>query len=91
MLSPDELPTLTGHQIASTQSYLRLELGLLPERFPLPAFIGMVSDEIEQLRVQGRTDTEIAELIHSASGVDVMAEDIGLHYAPPEARGKPHV
>ena len=89
MPDPDELPTLSGHQIASAQTHLRLELGLLPERFLLPAFIGMVSDEIEQLRAQGRIDTEIAELICTASGANVAAEDIGLHYAPPEARGKP--
>ena len=90
MPDPESLPSLTAHQVAAAQIEMRAALGLEEERFPLPAFIGMVSDEIEQLRAQGYTDTDIAELIEAASRVAITAEDIGLHYASPEARGRPH-
>jgi hypothetical protein len=60
--------------------------GLKPEQFPLPAFVGMISDEIEQLRNQGRSDAEIANAIRANSQIDIAAEDITEHYASPEAR-----
>ena len=82
-------PTLSARQIAAAQTELRAALGLPPETFPLPTFISMVSDEIEQLRTQGRTDAEIAALIQASSKITVSAEDVGRHYAPPEARGRP--
>ncbi len=47
--------TLTGQQAADAQTALRQALGLPPEQFPLQAFVGMVSDEIEQLRSKGET------------------------------------
>ncbi len=36
------------------QSALRNAAGLEPEQFPLEAFVGMISDEIQILREQGR-------------------------------------
>ena len=45
----DDQPTLTLQQAMAAQSKLRDVLGLPEEQFPLPAFIGMISDEIEQL------------------------------------------
>ena len=83
-------PCLTAHQVAAAQTELRAALGLPPETFPVPSFISMVSDETEQLRAQGRSDADIAALIQSAAGVTVGAGEIGQHYAPPEARGRPH-
>ena len=80
-------PTFTGLQAATAQTALRSALGLEPELFPVQAFIGMISDEIEQLRSDGRTNDEIANLISDATGTSVSADVIGEFYAPPEARG----
>lgn len=80
-------PTFTGQQAAEAQTALRKALGLPPEQFPLPAFVGMVSDEIEQLRKAGKTDEQIAALINKAIGVEVPATAIGNFYASPEERG----
>ena len=84
----DTPPTLTTRQIATIQSELRAALGLPPEVFPLSSFIGMVSDEIEQLRQRGFSDANIAKVIQDAGRVKVSAEDIGEHYALPEARAR---
>ncbi len=48
-----------------------------------------MSDEIEQLRQRVFTDMDIAKVIQSAGRVAITAEDIALHYASPEARGRP--
>ena len=69
-----------------TQQQLRDALGLGPERFPLPAFVGMISDEIEQLRASGRTDHDIAGLIASAIGRSVAPEDLARHFASSDLR-----
>jgi hypothetical protein len=39
------------------QKSLRDAAGLGPEQFPLLAFVGMISDEIEMLRNRGKTAT----------------------------------
>ena len=78
--------TFTAEQAVKTQAALREALRLGPERFPLPAFVGMISDEIEQLRSAGRSDQEIADLVSRSSGEAVSPEDLQAHYAPPEAR-----
>ncbi|WP_425230079.1 hypothetical protein [Sphingomonas sp.] len=52
--------TVTLPQAMAAQRALRRELDLPDERFPLPAFIGMISDEIEQLRAAGHDDGSIA-------------------------------
>lgn len=82
-------PTFTAREIATIQTELRAALGLAPEAFPISTFISMVSDEIEQLRKKGFADEDIAKMVRSNSQVDVSAEDIDRHYAPPEARGRP--
>jgi len=81
---------LTAHQIATIQTELRRMLGLEEERFSIPSFIGMVNDEIEQLRAKGRTDPEIAQLMAKASGIEIAAKDIEQHYASPEVRAEFH-
>jgi hypothetical protein len=60
---------------------------LAPESFPVQAFIGMISDEIEQLRAAGKDDAAIATLVSDATGKSVDAETITRFYASPEARG----
>ncbi len=84
----DREPTFTGQQAAQAQTALRQELGLAAEQFPLQAFVGMISDEIEQLRSQGRTDVQIAALIEKAIGTKIPAEQVTQFYASPEARGR---
>ena len=79
--------TFSAEQAVRTQAALREALGLGPERFPLQAFVGMISDEIEQLREAGRSDAEIARLVSHAGGAEVSADDLQAFYATPEARG----
>lgn len=71
------------------QKALRQMAGLGQEQFPLSAFIGMVSDEIEILRGKGLSDHQIAEAISRNSRIAVTANDIASNYASPEAR-HPH-
>ena len=78
--------TVSLPQALAAQRALRESIGLPEERFPLPAFIGMVSDEIEQARAAGRDDASIAELLTGESGVTVSADDVSRFYAPPEQR-----
>ena len=57
--------------------------------FPVPAFVGMISDEIEQLRRLGRTDEEIAAMVRENSGIEINAAEIEQFYASPEDRHGP--
>ncbi len=68
------------------QKSLREVAGLPPEQFPIQAFVGMISDEIESLRGQGKTDEEIAGIIRSQSAIEISAAEITEHYASPEER-----
>ena len=68
---------------------LRAAANLPPEQFPLPAFVGMVSDEIEALRAAGRSDQQIAHLIQQSSAIRITPAQIAEHFANPEER-RPH-
>jgi hypothetical protein len=68
------------------QKALRELAGLGPERFPIAAFVGMVSDEIEILRKEGRSDEEIAGTIAGNSAIAITADEIAAHYSPHEQR-----
>jgi hypothetical protein len=87
--SPDT-KTYPVAEAVRAQAALRNLAGLGPEMFPLQAFIGMISDEIETLRSQGHTDAEIAHTIQTHSNITVTAEDIAANYAPPEQRHGQH-
>ena len=76
----------TAEQAAAANTALRAALGLAPERFGLQQFVGMMSDEIEQLRAAGRTDEAIAALLRERVGVEVPADAISRFYAGPERR-----
>ena len=78
--------TFTAEQAMRTQAALREALGLGLERFPLPAFIGMISDEVEQLRAAGRTDGDIVAMISGSTGQAISEADLQRFYAPPEHR-----
>ncbi len=77
---------LSIDQAIAAQRALRTALGLPDERFPLPAFIGMISDEIEQMRQAGRTDQELLDIIRNATGQALSPADLERYYAPPETR-----
>ena len=68
------------------QKSLRDAAGLKPEQFPIQAFVGMISDEIETLRQRGKSDDDIASLIRSHSAIDITAAEIAENYASPEER-----
>ena len=71
------------------QQALRDVANLPPERFPLQAFVGMISDEIEALRELGKSDAEIASLIEQNSAIRIDATTLAANYAPPEERRPP--
>ena len=68
------------------QQALRAAAGLEPESFPVQAFVGMISDEVEALRAAGRTDAEIVALIRESSGIAIAEQELAAYYAGPEAR-----
>ena len=68
------------------QKALRDAAGLEPEQFPMQAFVGMISDEIESLRKRGKSDEEIAALVRQNSAIEVTAAEIAENYASPEER-----
>ena len=69
---------------------LREAAGLTPEQFTLPAFVGMISDEIEALRRRGRSDEEIATIVRRSSAIDLRADQVAQFYAPSEQRQHSH-
>jgi len=68
------------------QRALREAAGLAPEQFPLPAFIGMISDEIEVLRNRGLSGQQIASLIEANSSIRITPFEIAENYASPDLR-----
>ncbi len=68
------------------QKALRSAAGLGPEMFPVQAFVGMISDEIEELRKRDKSDDDIASLIQSHSDIKITASEIAENYASPEQR-----
>lgn len=82
----DRDQTFSIQEAVAVQRELRRSLGLGAEAFSLPAFVGMISDEIEQFRAAGKSDADIAAVIKGAVGRDVSPETIARFYAPPEER-----
>ena len=72
------------------QKALRMLGGLGPETFPIQAFVGMISDEIQHLRKLGHSDEEIARVITANSKIEITAGEIAENYASPEERHLPH-
>ena len=80
------MKTYPVEQAIRAQKALREAAGLGPEMFPIQAFVGMISDEIEQLRSRGKTDSQIADLIAANSDIQITAAEITANYASPEDR-----
>lgn len=72
------------------QRALREMAGLGAEMFPVEAFVGMISDEVETLRKQGHSDEEIAQTICAHSKISIKGEEITENYASPEMRQQGH-
>jgi hypothetical protein len=79
----------TAEQAAAVTTALRSALGMPPQRFGTEQFVGMISDEIEQLRSAGKTDADIARLLADTCRIDIDPESIARFYAGPAARGRP--
>jgi len=80
--------TYSLEEALKAQSSLRAAAGLEPERFPVSAFVGMISDEIEVLRAQGKSDDEIAGLIRQQSEIEISPAEIAANYASPRDRSR---
>ncbi len=76
----------TAQQAAAANNALRAALGLPPQRFATEQFVGMISDEIEQLRTAGKTDDDIARLLFESVGVNIRPDAISRFYAGPDER-----
>ena len=79
----------TVEQAATANTALRAAVGLPPQRFGVEQFVGMISDEIEQLRAAGKTDADIAKILLDSGGVEIKPDAIARYYASPEDRGRP--
>jgi hypothetical protein len=80
------MKTYPVEEALKAQKSLRDAAGLEPEEFPVEAFVGMISDEIESLRERGMSDDEIALIIRRHSAIDISGSEISEFYASPEAR-----
>jgi hypothetical protein len=86
MSDRQEGKTYPVEEAVRAQKALRELAGLEPEMFPIEAFVGMISDEVETLRSQGRSDEEIARTISTTSKIQITAAEIAANYASPEDR-----
>lgn len=75
-------------QAMRAQALLRREAGLPAQDFSTGELVGMLSDEIEQLRALHRSDCDISALL-ADHGICVSASDVARYYAPPELRLHP--
>jgi len=66
--------SFSSEDVAKAQAALRTAMGLGPEAFAMPAFLGMLGDEIGQLRRIGKSDADIAALLGETLGKPVPAE-----------------
>ena len=70
----------TLEQAMRAQATLRVAAGKPEERFPTEQLIGMLSDEIRDLRERGSSDESIAELLQSQAGLELDAATIEKYY-----------
>ena len=82
----DGVKSYSLQEALRAQKALRNAAGLGEETFPVEAFVGMISDEVQALRERGKSDQEIAELIEANSAIRITADEIAKNYASPEDR-----
>ena len=90
MSDPRQPATYPVEEAIRAQKALRELAGLGPETFPIQAFVGMISDEVEILRRQGHSDDVIAKTISANSSIVITPAEIAANYASPEQRHSPH-
>ena len=78
--------TFSLDEAIKAQRGLREALGLGEERFEVPEFVEMISDEIEQMRDAGKTNDDIATIVADATGHRMDPADLDRHYIAPEDR-----
>ena len=81
-----QVVTFTAEQAAAAYTALRTARRQPPPRFSLVALVGLISEEIEQLRQLAFSDEEIAELVSHSTRVEIGADAIRRYYAPSELR-----
>jgi hypothetical protein len=86
MTDTREYKTYPLEEAVRAQTALRELAGLGPQRFPIQAFVGMISDEIESLRNQGRSEEDLAQAIQAHSAISITAADISAYYSSPHER-----
>jgi hypothetical protein len=82
----NELRMYPLEEALKAQKALRAAAGLGPEMFPMQAFVGMISDEVDSLRKLGQSDEEIASVIRESSLIEITGGQIAEYYASPEER-----
>ncbi len=90
MAIQSEEKTYPIEEALRAQKALRQLAGLGQEQFPVAAFVGMISDEIETLRKQGRTDQQIADAITQNSSIAITPAEIADNYASADQRHPDH-
>ncbi|MDQ6685969.1 MAG: response regulator [Pseudomonadota bacterium] len=78
--------TYSAEEAMLAQRALRESMSLGPEVFSTAALVGMLGDEIEQLRRVGTSDAEIAALISAATGREFSAASLSRHHDSAEAK-----
>ncbi len=73
--------SFSAEEAAAANKALRAALGLPPQQFSAEQFVGMISEEIEQLRAAGKTDGDIAQILAKETGVQLDPDLIGRYYA----------
>jgi hypothetical protein len=78
--------TFSLAEALAAQKALRDAAGAEDEVFDLADVIGMVSEEIDMLKDQGKSFAEMATMIQTATGKAVTAEEVEKHYVPADER-----
>ena len=81
-----EETTFSLAEALAAQKALREAAGADEEEFELADVIGMISEEIDMLKEQGRSESDIAAMMQKATGKPVTAADIKKHYVPADER-----
>lgn len=79
-------PTFSIDEAIRAQRALRQALGLGDERFEVSELVEMISDEIEQMKDDGKSSADIVAVIAEATGHCIDPANIDRHYVPADAR-----
>jgi hypothetical protein len=85
-MSDDSATSFSVDDVVLAQNEMRYIFGFPEQRFSFSTFIGMLSDEIEQMRRAGYTDETVAQTVSRAKGQSVEASDVQRYYLSVEER-----